>query len=363
MFLQVKMFRWVGAVALLLSVVMLAAACGSDPDPTATPVPPTATPIPPTATPTSPPPTDTPEPVEQPDAMNSLEELVITPATTGGELIDALSEEETDCIKEAIGESFFGLMVSAPLMQATGNPEAAAPIFGCISEENLVLLGVAFMEAQSGGWEASTRECITEIGREHPDAIYVRLGIAYQGDSDADAGVTNVYNLQIYNCMTSEEKRDQTLALWIGLDRNSQHAGAEIVSLLSEDELACVTEDLSGEEMAAVAAATPLVAITLAGRVSYCIEPDTNVEIFVKGIEWALADFSEDSLNCLRDFARELPEYMHLVQSGIDNMMSMDADEFVAITDAGVTQYGCMTAAELEQVQIAFTDAMTAATQ
>ena len=292
--------------------------------------------------------------------MNPLEKLVITPATTGKDLFGPLSEEETNCIKSNIGEAFFGLMMDThQSAQASADPAAAAPIFGCINEDNLVLIGVAFMEAQSTGWEEETRACITEVGRRHPNAIYVRLGLAYQGDSTDDASETNLYNLQVYDCMSNKEKQEFTLALWTGVDRNAQATGADIVGLLSEEELACVMEDLSAEEMAAVAVAKPLQAVTIANKVIHCIEPETNVEIFVKGLEWGLGEFSEESVECLRGFAKEQPEYMALVQSGIENMMAMDPDEFVAITDAGLGQYDCMTDEELEKLQMAFTNAIS----
>ena len=362
--------RWVWVLSLTMLMVLVAVACGSDPtaapEPTATPTPPTATSVPatattvpPTATPVPPAPTSMPETEEEPAAMNPLEKLVITPATTGRDLFGPLSEEETNCIKSNIGEAFFGLMMDAPIAQASADPAAAAPIFGCIKEENLVLIGVAFMEAQSAGWEEETRACITEVGKRHPNAIYVRLGLAYQDGSTDDASETNLYNIEVYECMSNKEKQEFTLALWIGVDRNAQATGADIVGLLSEDELACVMGDLSAEEMAAVATTTPLQAVTIANKVIHCIEPETNVEIFVKGLEWGLGDFSDESVECLREFAREQPEYMALVQSGIENMMAMDPDEFVAITDAGLGQYDCMTDEELETLQMAFTNAIS----
>ena len=366
MFTSMIKRRWVWVAPLITLLVLTGAvACGSDPtpapEPTATSAPP-ATP-PPTSTPVPPPATNTPEPEEEPAAMNPLEQLVITPTTTGSELFGLLSEEETNCIKSNIGEAFFGLMMDAPIAQASANPDAAAPIFGCIQEDNLVLIGVAFMDAQAGGWEEETRQCITAVGREHPNAIYVRLGLAYQGDSATDASETNLYNLQVYECMSNQEKKELTLALWIGVDQHAQATGADIVGLLSEQEVNCVMQDLSAEEMAAVAAAKPLEAVTIANRVIHCINPETNVEIFVKGLEWGLAEFSEESVECLRQFAKDQPQYMALVQSGIENMLAMDTDEFVAITDAGLGQYDCMTDEELEAVQIAFTNAISAPAQ
>ena len=194
---------------------------------------------------------------------------------------------------------------------------------------------------------------------EHPEAVYVRMGLEWRDPAEGHATETFDYNVRIYECMTSAEKQGFTLALWAGLDRHSQATGSDIVALLSEAEAACVRQDLSAQQYQAILVSTPLVAITIGSTVSHCIEPETNHWILAHGIEWALGGLSNESLVCIAEFAENHPDYVALLASGLDNMAAMDPDQFVAITDAGTTQYACMTDEELARVQEAATAAMS----
>ena len=207
-------------VALAVILVAVFTACGSDPTPTPTPTP---TPIPtPTPTPT-PMPTPTPEPE---DAMPSdqmtggMENFVVTAATTGQDLMDALSEEETACIKTAFGDAIYQIMLATPIMMAGADPGAAAPLFGCLKTENIVRLGVSFLAAQAGGWSEESSQCVVEAGLRHPAAIFVRLGLD-TGEEPIDGNETMAYNVEIYNCLNNEEKKTFTLAFWGRLRQSS----------------------------------------------------------------------------------------------------------------------------------------------
>ena len=354
---RIVRFRWMGAIALALALIALATACGLDPTATPTPAP-TATPTPmPTSTPE---PTATPEPTTPaPDAQmaGGLESLVITPATTGKDLIDALSEEEAACIKTAFGDAIYQIMLATPLMMAGADPGAAAPLFGCLATENIVRLGVSFLGAQAGGWSDESRQCIVEAGLRHPAAIFVRLGLD-TGEEPIDASETLAYNVEIYDCLNNEEKKTFTLAFWMGADSQVSATGSDIIELLSVSEVKCVRDGLSEEEFAAMAAARPLQAVSIGSSVSDCIEPETTINIFTHGIQWALGGATEETLSCLEDFARRTPIFVALFASGLKGMEAMPADRFVEITDLGTGQYACMTEEELLRVQQGATASM-----
>ena len=365
------------ALLALLALLALVAACGGD-DPTPTPTPaatpePTpatvaATPAPtPAATPT-PAPTPTPEAAPEPTApamvehvpMGDLRDLVINPKTVGKQLLDPLSAGEVSCIKEAVGEDFYTIIQVTPIAAFGGNVSSAAFLFDCLTPETIVLIGIAFLDAQAGGWTGETRQCITDVGLEHPEAVYVRMGLEWQDDlAPSHATETLDHNVRIYECMTSAEKQSFTLALWARLDSTVQATGSDIIALLSEAEAACVRQDLSAQQYQAILVSTPLVAITIGSTVSHCIEPETNHWILAHSIEWALGGLSNESLVCIAEFAENHPDYVALLASGLDNMAAMDPDQFVAITDAGTTQYACMTDEELARVQEAATAAMS----
>ena len=367
-------WRALAAAFAIIALLALVAACGGD-DPTPTPATVAATPAPtPTATATpapTPTPTPTPEAMPSPTApampapmpehtpMGSLRDLVINPKTVGKQLLDPLSADEVSCIKEAVGQDFYTIIQVTPIAAFGGSVSSATFLFDCLIPESIVLIGIAFLDAQAGGWTEETRQCITGVGLEHPEAVYVRMGLEWRDPAEGHATETFDYNVRIYECMTSAEKQGLTLALWAGLDRHSQATGSDIIALLSEAEAACVRQDLSAQQYQAILVSTPLVAITIGSTVSHCIEPETNHWILAHGIEWALGGLSEESLACIAEFAENHPSYVALLASGLDNMAAMDPDQFVAITDAGTTQYACMTDEELARFQEAATAAMS----
>ncbi|MCY3887330.1 MAG: hypothetical protein OXG19_06445 [Chloroflexi bacterium] len=368
-------------MALALIVLVALTACGSDEEPAEPPAPesvaesapepaaaatpepaeppapePVAAPEPePTPEPavTEPEPTEppAPEPAEAPQPVGSLEDFIITPATTGQDLLDRLSETETSCIRETMGEGVYQIIRATPLLLAGGDAASAAPLFNCLTVESVVILGLAFNSAQAGGWSAETRRCMIEVGLEHPEAVYVRLGLEWQGPETSNPAETLDYNVQIYDCMSDQEKMDFTLNYWRALDRHAGATGTDIVALLSESEAACVGEGLSEDQFAAVLDASPLEAVAIGSAVSHCITPETNIAIFVSGIQWALGDLSDESVACVEDFAKENPAYVNLLSSGLKDVSAMTPAEFLAIADIGTESYDCMTAEELWRVQ------------
>ena len=352
MFLPVRKLRSIGFSALLVGLVglaLFAVACGGA-DPTATPEP---TPTP-TATPT---PEPTPEPTSAPETQVSLRDFSLTPATTGKDLMDTLSEHEAGCIEDSLGSGVYQILLGTPLMAAGSDPSAAAPLFACLTAENAVLLGIVFLDAQAGGWAEESRRCITEVGLVHPDSVFIRLGVQLSSQP-IDSAMTLAHNVQIYECLNDDEKKDFTVSLWRGLDKNATATGNDIVALLSESEAACVRENLSEEDYATMVAAQPLQAVSIGATVSHCIDPETNLEIFGNGIQWAMGGVTEETLSCLEDFGRNNPAFVALMSLGLEGIEAMPAAEFLGIIAVGNQQYRCMTPDELLRVQEASTAAM-----
>ena len=217
--------------ALLALAVVVACTGGDDPEPTPTqppatatqtpapatqtPAPATATPTPtpeptPTATPSPAPATATPTPEAAPPTL-SMRDFVVDASTTGQDLLDRLSEEEDACIKAAFGDAVYELLRGTPLLAATGSDSsAAAPLFACLTEENVVLAGTAFLSAAAGGYGDESRVCITDLMLEHPNFIYERLGFEWTGEQRTEA---HVIILAFYDCLTDAEK-----AVWLPPD-------------------------------------------------------------------------------------------------------------------------------------------------
>ena len=201
-----KRASWVWPVLLVAIVAgaLAFAACGGE-DPTATPEPtatpaPTATPIP---TPT-PEPTATPAPEPEPEPDSSMMSITdIDENSTVGDLIGALSEEETACITAAFGEVILESMKDQPLAAVAASFELF-PI-QCLSEENAISAIVTMQSVQAGGFSDESVACLVQTYGEHgvPSAtadqvqamrslLYGQMcltdeeAMALQGDASAD---------------------------------------------------------------------------------------------------------------------------------------------------------------------------------
>ncbi len=207
-----------GAIGIVFvaAILLFAAACEGDPTPTPTPEP-TATP---THTPTPVPPTATPTPVPI-----DINELVLTEATTVGELLAAFSPDEVDCIRSTIGSEAVDTMYNVPLQSLPGGT-TDFPIH-CLSIENSVGLAVAFMSSEAGGLSAETRSCITDIGTENP-------GILGMGPPPENPGALFAGAIQMQLCLTDEEA--------------AAFATLQGVELPSPSELQCLEEQFGGRE-------------------------------------------------------------------------------------------------------------------
>ncbi|MYD36836.1 MAG: hypothetical protein F4X20_07525 [Dehalococcoidia bacterium] len=131
-------------VILATVLVALALACGTAAEPTATPTPvpptPTATPIPPTPEPTA-----TPE--SMPDSMPML-----AANATWQDLFDALlTDDETACVRDTVGEEIFTAMAARPFLEQVMQDIDMTPFTNCLSRESQVDLYVTTISGVSGG--------------------------------------------------------------------------------------------------------------------------------------------------------------------------------------------------------------------
>ena len=292
-------------------------------------------------------------------AEDGLRGFFMTQATTFQDVVDRISAEEASCIQTTVGEATYQFMLAFPLLAAGTDPEGAAPLLGCLTPENTVLFVVAMLDAQMGGWAPETRECITEVGLEHPNAVFIRMGLDAMVSPDA-IDETLDFNIEIHECQTDDEKKDFTVALWIGLDRNATGTGQDIFGLLTEAEAQCVQSGLSEEQFTAMMAASPLEATQIGTAVSDCISLETNLHIFANGIQWVMGGVRDETLSCLVEFGRDNLEFVALLASGIEGIQAMPAAEFLRITAAGNDQYACMSDEEVLRVQEAAAAAMAA---
>ena len=352
-----------GVLGAALALVLLGAACfgGDDPEPeptatqaalaTAAPAPastPTPAPTPrPTPAPT-PAPASGPAPTAEaaPASAAPLDDLVVTSSTTGQDLVDRLSEEERECLRSTFGDVFFGILLQTPLLGAGSDPAAAAPLFGCLAVDSIVALGLAFISAQAGGWDAETRACMIGVGREHPEAVLV--GIGMQVVDAARTAAARTATLAIYGCLAAEEKAAFLLRLQALIDAQTS-AERDLVAALPEAEAACIRENLTATEYQSLLASTVHGAFGVSDAVSECVTEEGYAAAFLAVSEATMGPLSADSRSCLDDFAAGHPRYTALANPEASDTSSVSAGELAEVADDGTRTWDCLTDEELQR--------------
>ena len=327
-------WRTAAPAVIILHALIIIAAC-SAPAPTPTP---TATPIP----------TPTPTPVP----ALSMRDFTLDPSTTGKDLFDRLSEQESACVKEVMGDAAYQAMLSFPLLAATGDPAAAAPIFGCMTPENTVLAGVAFLDTAAGGRSNETRECIADFALQRPEFIYARLGIEPPEASAFNGEETRDTLVGFYDCMTESEAAAALAELYASIDNLSPLAGEDLVALLPEPEASCVRDSLPEAEYAAMLNATPLRAAGIGVNAAECLTLDSSIAFLRSSAAAQFGALSDASAACADDFIRTHPTHIATIASHIyaDPSQSSPA-EFVDAAISGFDLFLCLNEDELAGVE------------
>ncbi len=169
--------RLILCAIVLQAAVLLLGACS---EPTVVPVPasearPTPTPTPepaptPTPTPTTAPaptvtPTLTPTPTQEPVSLAALD---IDDNTTVGDIVAALAEDESSCLREMVGVDAFSAIQGDAWVTVTGFPAISESLLTeCLAPESVAGIKLATFTA-AAGLSAEVRSCVSAVGMEHP---------------------------------------------------------------------------------------------------------------------------------------------------------------------------------------------------
>ena len=114
------------------------------------------------------------DPTAQPEV--NLESLTLTAETTGNDVMDRVSEAEGECLRTEIGGAAYEAFLGGERRTAYGEVGDLDSLFACLTPDNFVVFGIASTAARAGVTD-DTHACLTDLGREHPDAVVTLLGI------------------------------------------------------------------------------------------------------------------------------------------------------------------------------------------
>ena len=279
-----------------------------------------------------------------------MRDFVVDASTTGQDLLDRLSEEEAACIKEAVGAPIFEILRVTPLLAAGGDAAAAAPLFACMTQENAVLVGAAFLDAAAGGRSEESRLCVIDLSLEHPDVIYARLGLEWTGEPVTDPAETQTVMFDFLDCLTDAEKADWLLGIFSAVDALSPITGADLIALLPESEAACVQNTLSGADYEAMKAATPLAAAGIGLGAATCLTNESVSAFTVAATAPPLGGLSDESAACVREFTLARPTYLQVVASYLQDPSTLTPEQFAETAAGGFEMLDCLNEDELAAI-------------
>ena len=282
-----------------------------------------------------------------------MADFVIDATTTGQDLMDRLSADETACIKGAVGDAVYQFLLTAPLAAAGSDPAAAAPLFACLADENVVLLGASIIDVQAGGRTAETRQCIVELALEHPEVVFVRLGLEWPGGTAGHGAEVHAYLRDYYRCLTDEEKVDYTVRLWAGLAAANPVTGRDFVETLDEDEVTCLQRAIGEDrwELFLGARITGAGSADRALLLGACFPGEAASRPFIHLTAARLGGLSETTHQCLEVFTRERPRFVEVMSRGTAAAQELSAEDFVDVAADAAALFDCLNEEEIIRLQ------------
>ena len=219
------------------------------------------------------------EPAESPAPPTPME--IAEDGVTVGEIVSMLTEDEVNCIRDGIGPGLFDTAQSIPVTVGVASGPIAAPIFGCVSDENAARVAVALIIADVG-LSAETAGCIGGVLAASPAAIFPVTPEAVEA---------------MLACMTADEAGRAQAVLPLGAEEEAApeeeaepeaDAAApggitvgEILAMLSQSEVACVQDQVGPAINAAqgVMVTTALASGPIAAPIFGCVSPESGAQV------------------------------------------------------------------------------------
>ena len=283
----------------------------------------------------------------------TLEGFVVTSATVGGELADAVSGDEASCLEEEIGDSAYEAFRSAPLAESGRDTANVRAVYKCLTEENFLIYGAGVTQVWAGGWSAETQACSIALAREHPEFIYIRIGLEEEATTAHEA---DVYLLDFYDCLNDEEKITLTLRTFSAPGEVGIPALVGLLEFIPESEASCIfdtvgvtPEQLPQRMQADADGGFMSEFLSAAGE---CISEETSVNFFVDDTAKVLGGLSDQSQTCLKAFGMEHYHFLELVAGGEAAAREMPAAVAAEIADDGLRMVQCFNDDELLALQL-----------
>ena len=327
-------------IVLALAAGVAIVGCGSDPTPT---------PIP-TATPT-PEPTATPTPTLPAESVGSLEDLFITDVTTGGEVMSRLSKAETDCIRAAIGEEVYSAVLNFPMTRLVRETGAGGggSFLRCLTEDNVVLLGLVLIDANAGRVDPEARECSIAVARANPDLVRIRFALLRPELDTLDAEAVFLSAKESFDCLKPADQAELLVRLTRRLDQEDTFSGQDVIRLLSDREASCIRDGLGEEQYAEFLNATVTEAFAPSASLLECIAPESQTRLFATFSASRVEGLRTEAVSCMSGAVADSPNILAIGFGTLD-VDQLEESELAQLGEDAAKLFECLNEDEILQV-------------
>ena len=356
---------WPATAILALAMAMIAVACGSDeePEPAAVETQETVATTSPATTQTTSPPTSTTmptpsttEPVASTptplvESAGSLEDFFITDATTGRQVMERVSQPERDCLRSAIGDQWYRAMLDLPmttLVRQTG-ASGAGSFLGCLTDDNVVLMGLVLVDAHHGRTDPQARECSIAVGRENPEIIRIRFEVLRPAFEEIDTDALFSSTKAQFDCLNVADQVDVLVRLTTRLDQEDAFTGEDIVSMLTEEEASCIREGVGEELFEVFLDATVTEAFAPAASLLDCLTLESKTALFAAFSASRVEGLREEAGVCMATLVADSPHILALGFGTLDTA-EMEESELARLGDEAAKLFDCLNPEEVFQV-------------
>ncbi len=327
-------------VALMIAVV--AVACGSDDE------------AEPTAAPTQEPAAAQATPIPTPlvESAGSLEDLFISDATTGRDVIARISEDERDCLRGAIGSELYQAMLDIPMQRLVGEvgSSGAGSFLGCLTDDNVVLMGLVLVDSYHGRNDPEARACAIAVGRANPEVIRVRFELLRPALEDTDTAALFASTKELFDCLDVTEQVNVLVRLTTRLDAEDSFTGEDVVAMLPEEEVSCI-RDRVGEELfqtflgATVTEAFAPAAVSLLD----CLTLGSKTALFAAFTASRVEGLRQEAVVCMATLVADSPHVLALGFGTLD-VDQLEESDLARLGDEAARLFDCLNSEEVYQV-------------
>lgn len=281
-----------------------------------------------------------------------MEDLDFSASTVGNDVVERLSDAEGDCLRDTLDDDSYGRLLVSPLASIRGTPMEAG-LLGCLTHDNVIVVGNAIVDTVFGGSTAESRECILAANRENPGPLYQVLGLEREG-LDASPDAVAQMAVQFFQCMTARELARWFLNLWEGMIEASPTLGRDFVERLTADELNCANEALGAEDAERLLDESPFQVWRSYPKLEGCFDQVRLAEMFAFFISEQIGGVEASSYDCMVEFTEKDPDFLDFIVDGLDGLSSRDDGELGRLTQNQFVFFNCLEDDEQQRVQNLF---------